>query len=203
MRIGADHGRSDAGHGGAVAVGSALAVGPASRVPFAVLAHGLRGDQQQVAAWQARTTELTDTPGPTQLRRARPLPVFAAARIATHSGDLHDAATLVEQAKALPPSRYVAYARSAAAELAVVAELPGAQYLLDLARSEGDHPWAAACSARAAGRLHDDADRLTESVERWERLGARVERACTLLLLPGRADEGRAELAALGVPQPG
>ena len=61
----------------------------------------------------------------------------------------------------------------------------------------------AACLARAAGRLHDDTDRLTESAERWERLGARVERACTLLLLPERADEGRAELAALGVPQPG
>jgi hypothetical protein len=172
-------------------------------LPFVVLAHGLRGDHQQVAAWQARTAELTDTPGPIQLRRAQPLPIFAAARIAAHSGDLQDAATLVEQAKALPVSRYVAYARSTAAELAVVAQLPDAQHLLDLARSEGDHPWAAACLARAAGRLHGDADRLTESAERWERLGARVERACTLLLLPERADEGRAELTALGVSQPG
>lgn len=46
-------------------------------------------------------------------------------------------------AKALPVSRYVAYARSAAAELAVVAKLPDAQHLLDLAMSDGDHPWAA------------------------------------------------------------
>jgi hypothetical protein len=36
----------------------------------------------------------------------------------------------------------------------------------------------------------------------WERIDARFERACTLLLLDERADEGRAELRALGCRPP-
>jgi hypothetical protein len=39
-------------------------------------------------------------------------------------------------------------------------------------------------------------------VERWERIGARFERADTLLLMPARADEGRRELATLQVTPP-
>jgi len=35
----------------------------------------------------------------------------------------------------------------------------------------------------------------------WERIDARFERACMLLLMPGRADEGRAELTTLGCPR--
>jgi hypothetical protein len=85
----------------------------------------------------------------------------------------------------------------------VLAELPDAERLLERATSEcANHPWALACLARAAGRLRADADALAESARRWERLGASVERAVTLLLLPDRTDEGRAELAALGVPEP-
>ena len=49
--------------------------------------------------------------------------------------------------------------------------------------------WAAACLARARGRLHGDRDALAESVTGWERIGARFERACTLLLLADRAAE--------------
>ena len=62
--------------------------------------------------------------------------------------------------------------------------------------------WAAACLARARGRLHDDPDALRESVAAWERIGARFERAVTLLFLPDRAAEGRDELAALGCARP-
>jgi hypothetical protein len=62
--------------------------------------------------------------------------------------------------------------------------------------------WAEACLARAAGRLHGDRDALCAAVAGWERIGARFERACTLLLLPERAGEGRAELAELGCPAP-
>jgi hypothetical protein len=43
---------------------------------------------------------------------------------------------------------------------------------------------------------------LRAAVAAWERIEARFERACTLLLLPDRAAEGRAELAALGVEAP-
>ena len=61
--------------------------------------------------------------------------------------------------------------------------------------------WAAACLDRVNGRLGDHAA-LERSVAGWERLGARFERACTLLLIPGRADEGVAELSELGAAKP-
>jgi hypothetical protein len=41
------------------------------------------------------------------------------------------------------------------------------------------------------------------SVAGWQRIGARLERTVTLLLLPAHAAKGRSELAALGVPLPG
>jgi hypothetical protein len=40
---------------------------------------------------------------------------------------------------------------------------------------------------------------VAESLAMWERLDARYERACTLLLIPDREAEGRAELRAIGV----
>jgi len=64
-----------------------------------------------------------------------------------------------------------------------------------------ENDWAAACLTRVRGRLGDDAA-LADAVEQWDRLGARFERAATLVLLPERSAEGRAELAALGCPIP-
>jgi hypothetical protein len=64
----------------------------------------------------------------------------------------------------------------------------------------GDGP--VACLARAAGRLHGDRAALEESLAGWERIQARFERACTLMLLEDRAQEGQAELRALGCPPP-
>jgi hypothetical protein len=40
------------------------------------------------------------------------------------------------------------------------------------------------------------------AVSGFERIGARFERACTLLLVSGQVDEGRAELSRLGCPIP-
>ena len=60
-----------------------------------------------------------------------------------------------------------------------------------------ENAFARAILLRAAGRLHDDEAELLASVAAWEALGARFERAATLLLLPDRADEARAELQAL------
>ncbi len=95
------------------------------------------------------------------------------------------------------------YAWAIAAEVAVVARRPDAASRLDEAAPAGaENYWAAACLARAAGRLHDDHAELERSVEAWERIGARFERACTLLLLPCGADEGLADLAALGCRPP-
>jgi hypothetical protein len=87
----------------------------------------------------------------------------------------------------------------AGAELAVAAGLPDAAVRLAAALSDttAENDWAAACLTRAAGRLHRDPDELSAAVEAWERIDARYERACTLLLIPAREDEARKELAAL------
>ncbi|MHA6630562.1 ATP-binding protein [Pseudonocardia sichuanensis] len=167
-------------------------------VRFAALAAALRGDDAQAALWDARAREA----GTANVFHAQhaPLAVFTQARAAVHAGR----ATRVR-----PPEpaagRYHAYAVAAHAELAVVAGWPDAPARLDAARREaGAHPWAVACLDRAAGRLHADEAALAAAVAGFERIGARLERAVTLALLPPRAEEGAAELALLGVrvPQP-
>ena len=65
-----------------------------------------------------------------------------------------------------------------------------------------ENDFVAAHLLRAAGRLHGDEGLLKGSVEAWEAIGARSERACTLLLLPAFAEEGAAELTSLGCPLP-
>jgi hypothetical protein len=77
--------------------------------------------------------------------------------------------------------------------------------LAELAAAEPagrENIWAAACLARARGRLHGDRAALEEAVSGWQAIGARFERACTLCLLPDRRDEGTAELAALACRPP-
>jgi hypothetical protein len=130
---------------------------------------------------------------------------FVDARIAIHTGDTRAAARLVERAGATFPERWwEGYARCAGAELAAVAGLPdAADRLARTAPLADEHQWAAAGLARAEGRLGRHAGPIARALARWERLGARFERACTLLLLPGREAEGRAELADLGCPPPG
>jgi hypothetical protein len=95
------------------------------------------------------------------------------------------------------------YAWAMAAEVAVVARRPDAASRLTAAAPAGEENyWAAACLARAAGRLHGDRGALEESLAGWEHIQARFERACTLMLLEDRAQEGRAELRALGCRPP-
>lgn len=65
-----------------------------------------------------------------------------------------------------------------------------------------ENDWAAACLLRARGRLNTDRADLERAVLSWERIGARFERACTLLLIPERAVDGRADLIALGCTVP-
>jgi hypothetical protein len=97
--------------------------------------------------------------------------------------------------------RYHAYAVAAHAELAVVAGRPdAAERLAAAAPATAGHAWATACLARATGRLHGDEDALAAAVAGFERIGARFERAATLLLLPDRAAEGRAELDHVASP---
>ena len=136
---------------------------------------------------------------------------FSDARIALHQGRI-DAAVVAVAGLPLgqepwygTPHWYSArpYAWAIAAEVAIVAGLPDAADRLAAAAPAGEENyWAAACLARAAGRLNGDHGALARSLAGWEGIDARFERACTLVLMDGRADEGRAELATLGCQPP-
>jgi hypothetical protein len=174
-----------------------------SALAAAALVHGLRGNGQY-ERWRSRALTAAGCDDPTDCPDLKAITAFVEARIAIHSGDHHHADVLVERTDAIFPERWwEGYARAAGAELAVVAGLPDAA--ARLSRTEplaAEHHWAAACLARARGRLHRDPQAITDALNRWEQLDARFEHACTLLLLPGREAEGRAELRALGCPPP-
>ncbi|XRQ14707.1 LuxR C-terminal-related transcriptional regulator, partial [Actinomadura welshii] len=165
-----------------------IAVGPA-------LVHGLRGDRARYLEWRARTPAAATG----QVFDLSGLAGFVDARVAVRTGRFDGAADLVGAlfSDAADPL-YAGYGHAAGAELAVVAGLPDAAARVAAAEAAvAENAWGAACLARARGRLHGDPGELAAAAEAWDRLGARFERASTLLLLPGRADEGRAELAAL------
>jgi predicted ATPase/DNA-binding CsgD family transcriptional regulator len=144
---------------------------------FAALAWGLSGDAGRAARWDDRAAE-AGTANAFHLQHA-PLVVFTAARVAVHLGRRVDV-------PAPSPGRYHAYAVAARAELAVVAGRPDAAEWLAAAAPEADeHPWAAACLARATARLHGHREALGAAAEAFGRIGAEFERAATLELLPG------------------
>ncbi len=158
----------------------------APAVACTFLAYGLLGERSSQARWRSRITEVAD---------GGVLPAvvtFVEARLALHTTEFVDAEALVSLAFAdrAPGDPFATYARAAAAELAVVAGLPDAAKRLAAAAPDAEeNDWAAACLARTTYRLHGDSAALLGSLEAWERLDARVERAATLLLLP----EGRVE----------
>ncbi|SCL46534.1 Predicted ATPase [Micromonospora citrea] len=161
------------------------------------LAHGLLGDDAGCARWRSRALQVTGRVDAGHPLGLVPFFTFVDARVAVHAGRVEDAAALVERAFGTP-GRYEPYARAAAAELAVVAGLPdAAERLAAAAPACAENDWAMACLTRATGRLRHDERVLAASAEAFDRAGARFERACTLLLLPDRAAEGRNEIAAL------
>ncbi|HEY3632683.1 MAG TPA: hypothetical protein VGL21_17390, partial [Jatrophihabitantaceae bacterium] len=170
----------------------------ASALALGAMIHGLRGESAAEQEWRERAqTVAAGTPVV-----AAGL-AFADARVTVHCRQFGNAAAQVEQAFApFADPRWVGYARAVGAELAVVADRPDAAERIvaaELYAAEND--WAAACLTRVRGRLGDRAA-LADAVEQWDRLGARFERAATLVLLSERAEQGRAELAALGCPIP-
>ncbi len=178
---------------------------------FLVLAYGLRGDEVGRLLWKDRFAELSSVNRTTPATQVRAEVIaFADARVALHAGRLQEAAAamsgLIGPSASWydePHNDFSAYAWATAAEIAVVAGLPDADRQLAAAEAAGrENDWAGACLARARGRRHGDPGALAASVAGWEAIGARFERACTLLLLPGRTAEGHAELAALGCPPP-
>ncbi|MDF5759206.1 LuxR C-terminal-related transcriptional regulator [Spongiactinospora sp. TRM90649] len=159
------------------------------------LVHGLRGDDRSHRVWRARTERIGDG----RLARSGAA-YFAEARVALHSGQMAQAEATVARLFSGDGTAFLhAYARAVGAELAVAAGLPDAEARVsEASRAAGENAWAAACLARARGRLHGDRGQVEAAAEGWERIGARFELACTLLLLPDRADEGRTALAGLG-----
>jgi hypothetical protein len=135
---------------------------------------------------------------------------FADARLALHEGRFDDAVRTLADVPRRPDAwqtvrhwYFDAYPWALAAEVAVAAGSADAPDRLIAATPIGaENAWSAACLARARGRHTGDTAALLESVAGWERINARYERASTLLLVPGRADEGRSELAAMGVTVP-
>ena len=168
---------------------------------------GLRGEAAEFDAWRELAR---DRVAGTQTRnmhfQLRWFAAFADARVALHVGDMDEAARATAD---LPTGDgawwstrhwpYDAYYWAIAAEVAVAADLPDADRRLAAAQPAAEqNAWAAACIARTRGRRTGDAADFAESLAAWERIEARFERAVTLALLPGRVDEGHAELAALG-----
>jgi hypothetical protein len=164
------------------------------------LVHGLRGGERH-ATWRQRALDIAGVRNPTESSFLAAVAAFVDARLALHRGPDATAADLVRRAVAdLPEPWYAAYARAPGAELAVAAGLPEAPGLLRAAaRAGAENDFAAAVLARAHARLTGDPAGFLDAAGRFERIGARFERAATLLLVPDRAGEGRAELASLDV----
>lgn len=177
---------------------------PCSAAAIAALVNGVRGDLPGFEEWCSRALRIAHVHDAAESSALAAPAAFAAARVAVHTGRRADATQLVAAALApFPEKWWLPYAHAAGAELAVVAELPDAAERLAAAEPAADkNDWAAACHARATARLTGDARLMADSVAGWERIGARFERAVTLLLVPGRADEGRAELDALAATMP-
>ncbi|HUZ27243.1 MAG TPA: hypothetical protein VMV07_26125, partial [Streptosporangiaceae bacterium] len=171
-----------------------------------VLACGLRGDDAGRRRWLAGVSELIGAGrDPASGSNLTAVAAFTKARIALHRGQVAATADLPGEPWYDTPHWYSLrpYAWAIAAEAAVVGRGDDAAGRLAAASPAGDeNHWAAACLARAAGRLSRDRQMLERSIAGWERIEARFERACTLMLLADRAREGRAELRALGCPPP-
>jgi predicted ATPase len=179
----------------------------APAVHAAALAHSLRGQADDYHKWLSRARRMAAPRNQGHISDS--FAAFADPRVALHAGAIDDAVAAAIDLSSTPPwseavhQFFDAYCWAIAAEVAVVAGLPDAGDRLAVAAPAGaESAWAAACLARANGRLHDDQDALLESVAGWERIDARFERACTLLLLPGRAAEGLVELTSLGCRSP-
>lgn len=145
------------------------------------LAAGL-GGQGDGDRWRSRTLEFAGVTEAKLAPRLAACSAFVDARLAAAAGDTTDADHLVRNAfEEFGQPWYRAYANAAGAELAVLADLPDADKRLEQAeRTAVENDWAAACVARARGRLTGDPAAIRESIEIWDRIGARFELARTL-----------------------
>jgi predicted ATPase len=188
-------------------VGRPAARWMAPAVHAAALISGLRGRADEHDEWLDRADRMAAPRGQGHISDS--FAAFADPRLHLHTGAIEGALAAAVDLSLTPPwygavhQYFDACSWAVAAEVAVVAGLPDAAERLAVAAPAGaESAWAAACLLRAGGRLHGDQRALRESLEAWKRIGARFERACTMVLLPDRAAEGLGELSSLGCRQP-
>ena len=161
------------------------------------MVHGVRGDDAAYAEWWRRARAIAAR------TRINGFSLYVAPRVALHRGHLDVAVATSASHRQPVVGRYRAYTRAVNVEIAVVTGAPDAlQQLAEARPLAAENEFVNAMLTRAAAQLHDDDAQkeaeLERSVAMWEAVGARFERACTLMLLPDRADEGDRELTALG-----
>ncbi len=157
------------------------------------LVHGLRGNDEAYAEFWHLAMKI-------RLRRTvNSFSLFVEPRVALHVGAFERALATAAVDDQDMCGSFGPYARAISVEVAVVTGARDAEERLAAVQFlSRENDFVAANLLRAAGRLHRDQAVLKESVAAWEAIGARFERACTLMLLPEFADEGARELAALG-----
>jgi predicted ATPase/DNA-binding CsgD family transcriptional regulator len=160
----------------------------------AAMVHGLRGDQESYAAWLDHAGAVTE--GGT----GSGFPRYSRARVALHDGELEGAL----EASGIPADEgtyvpFVAYAAAVNAEAAVLMGEKDRERRLAMAEQFApDNDFVAAHVMRVQGLIKNDPESLDRSVAMWESMGARFERACTLVHIADRAAEGHMELRLLG-----
>ena len=163
---------------------------------FAIaLVHGLRGDHEAYDEfWQLAMT--------IRLRRSvNSFSLFVEPRVALHLGEYERAQATAAVDEQDMCGSFGPYARAISVEVAAITGAVDAEERLEAAQFlSKENDFVAANLLRAAGRLHRDDALLKRSVKAWEAIGARFERACTLLLLPAYVEEGAHELSVLGCP---
>jgi hypothetical protein len=107
-------------------------------------------------------------------------------RVALHAGDYELIRTASEGHQDAP---YAPYTAAVLAEAAAMTQATGReQRLAEAERFAAENDFVAAHTTRVAGLLSGDRETLLGSVRRWEAIGARFERACTLVWIAiGRA----------------
>jgi hypothetical protein len=160
----------------------------------------LRGEEARRETWRGRGRQLSVAD------RVNYAGVFYAdARAALHRGDLPAASQALLDGESHTPELWNTliwdlHGRPLRAE--VDACQGHDERLKDAELVASQSPWGSALCARARGRLFRDRDALLASLDVWESLNARYERASTLLLIKGRVNEGMEEMSALGCVAP-
>ncbi|MFN2561960.1 MAG: hypothetical protein ABR571_11770 [Jatrophihabitans sp.] len=202
---------ADAMWAGWQASGSPTARWMTPYVLTATLTSGLRGDQDAAAEWLRRTQEVVGDVDMFEHQSSASCAAFVVGRIEMHAGRHTVGAERTRAFRSRVGAWYTfdshwnfdAYVWALDAELAVLAHATDADDRLVGAAPAGvECRWAHACLLRAHGRRQNNRQLLDQSIAAWEDIDARFERACTLLLLADRAEEGVTELHAIGATLP-